>query len=82
MNRVSPIQSTGSKNLDASEHSAETEDYSYEVGDSSNETFYSCASQASSQPSLTSSKIDEMTFSPIDDISRASSELSVIDGEL
>lgn len=77
MNRVTPIPSTGSNNPGASEHSADTEDYSYKVGDSSNETFYSCGSQApsqaSSQSSLTSSKVDEMAFSPIS---------SVIDGEL
>ena len=64
MNRVSPLPSTGSKNLNSSQDSADTEDRSYHAGDSGSESFYSCASQASTQPSLTSSEVDALTFSP------------------
>ena len=69
MNRVSPLPSTVSKDLNSSQDSADTEDRSNHAGDSGSENFYSCASQASTQPSLTESEVDALTLSPLPDTS-------------
>ena len=93
MNRVSPLPSTGSKNLNSSQDSADTEDRSYHAGDSGSESFHSCVSQASTQPSLTESEVDALALSPLPDTScnrgscesnnspQALSEISVISGK-
>ena len=51
MNRVSPLPSTASQNLNFSQDSADTEDRSYHVGDSGSEIFHSCTLQVVSQAS-------------------------------